>query len=76
VNFSGTPRDAISAGLCLDRFERRNDEWRIAARIVVTDWFREYPDSADWSAGPFGMKEFERGFRFPEDKSYTWLGLR
>lgn len=75
VNFGGAPRDAIGAGRYLDQFERRNDEWRIANRIVMTDWFREYPDSADWTVGPFGMRDVPTGARHPEDRSYTWLGL-
>jgi hypothetical protein len=70
------PRDTVACGRYLDRFERRNDEWRIAARLVVTDWFREYPDSADWTVGPFGVANAERGVLHPKDKSYTWLGLR
>jgi hypothetical protein len=35
-------RDTIGSGRFLDRFERRGDEWRIARRLVVVDWFREY----------------------------------
>ncbi|MBW8783629.1 MAG: nuclear transport factor 2 family protein [Novosphingobium sp.] len=71
----GLPRDTIGSGRYLDRFERRDDEWRIAERIVVTDWFREYPDSADWEQGPFGMK-IHPGGRFPDDLSYSFLALR
>ncbi len=44
--------------------------------MVSTDWFREYPDSADWAAGPLGMRYVPKGARHPDDKSYTWLGLR
>lgn len=76
MNFPDGPRDVIGAGRYLDRFERRNGEWRIANRIVMTDWFREYPDSADWTIGPFGMRDVATGARYPDDKSYTWLGLR
>jgi len=35
--------DVIGSGRYLDRFEPREDEWRIAERLVMTDWFREYP---------------------------------
>ncbi len=73
---AGVVRDTLAAGRYLDRFERRGSEWRIAARLVMTDWFREYPDSADWTAGPFGVVNADRGALAPEDKSYTWLGLR
>jgi hypothetical protein len=75
VRVGDEPRDCIGSGRYLDKFERRGDEWRIAERLVVTDWFRDYPDSADWVAGPFGMK-VEPGGRFPKDDSYGWLGLR
>jgi hypothetical protein len=68
----GRPRDTIAGGRYLDRFERRNDEWRIAERIVITDWFRDYPDSADWEAGPFGMK-IPPGGRYPDDQSYAFF---
>ncbi|HTZ71803.1 MAG TPA: nuclear transport factor 2 family protein [Acetobacteraceae bacterium] len=68
-------RDTIGSGRYLDIFERRGDEWRIARRTVVTDWFRDYPDSADWARGPFGMK-VPPGGRHPDDESYALLTLR
>ncbi len=69
----GVPRDMIGAGRYLDRFERRNDEWRIAKRRVLVDWFKEYPDSADWTIGPFGIVGVPRGARKPDDESYAWF---
>jgi hypothetical protein len=69
-------REVVVSGRYLDRFERRNDEWRIAERWVVHDYFREHRDTADWSVGPFGMSGLELGRTAPEDKSVTWLGLR
>src|SRR4029453_5590094 len=30
--------DLIAGGRYVDRFEKRNDEWRIAERLVGTDW--------------------------------------
>jgi hypothetical protein len=75
VIVDGTARDIVACGRYLDRFERRDDTWRIAERLVVTDGFRNYPDSSDWVAGPFGTPSAERGVPFPKDKSYTWLGL-
>lgn len=70
----GDRRDAIITGRYLDRFERRQGEWRIAARTVIVDWFRIYPDSADPREGPLGMP-VERGARGAADKSYALLGL-
>ena len=65
----GGKSDVIGAGRYLDNFEKRGDEWRIARRHVVTDWFRQYPDSADWSQGMLGIM-MEPGGRFPDDESY------
>src|ERR1700712_1349041 len=77
VSRVGTPVhkfDFVGAGRYLDRFERRDDEWRIADRTVVTDWFREYFDSADWSKGLMGIA-VEPGQRWPEDISYSLLNI-
>jgi hypothetical protein len=41
----------------------------------VTDWFRQYPDSADWSQGMLGIM-IEPGGRFPDDDSYKLLKLK
>jgi len=65
----GGKSDVIGAGRYLDTFEKRDDEWRIAKRLVVTDWFRQYPDSADWSQGMLGIM-VDPGGRFPDDESY------
>lgn len=70
----GQPRDYIGAGRYLDNFERRDDEWRIARRFVMTDWFREYADSADWAKGFVGLR-VDPGEQHPHDKSYKLLGL-
>jgi hypothetical protein len=73
---AGPVREVFVCGRYLDRFERRHDEWRIAERLVVHDWFQERPDTGDWSIGPFGMADLEQGGSAPSDKSYTWLELR
>jgi hypothetical protein len=69
------PRQSVVAGRYLDRFEKRDDEWRIAERFVVHDWFDDSPATNDWSVGPFGMADLPRGANKPDDKSNTWLGL-
>ena len=71
----GGTREVLVCGRYLDRFERRNGEWRIAERMVVHDWFRENPDTGDWSKGPFGMSGLALGAGSRDDKSYTWLEL-
>ena len=40
----------------------------------VVDWFRDYPDSADWERGPLGHK-VQLGTRRPTDPSYRLLQL-
>jgi hypothetical protein len=60
--------DHIAAGRYLDELERRDGEWRIIRRKVVFDWFRSYPDSADWSQGIGGI-QVTMGNRVPEDAS-------
>ena len=75
MEIEGVMRDVIGVGRYLDRFERRDDEWRVAARVVTIDWFRDYPDSGDWAVGPFGLGDASRGVKKPGDKSYSWLGL-
>jgi hypothetical protein len=70
----GRKVDVIGSGRYLDRFERRGDEWRIAERLVMTDWFRQYPDSADWSKGLMGQR-LDLGTRYPDDPSYSRIKL-
>jgi hypothetical protein len=71
----GSPREVRAVGRYLDRFERRGEEWRIAERLVVHDWFRESAETGDWAKGPFGFTGLELGGRSPEDASSSWLGL-
>lgn len=66
----------LQGGRYLDRFEKRDDEWRIARRQVVVDWFREFPDAGDWRIGPQGQGQIVPGGRFPEDPSYRVIDLR
>ncbi|MCX7865079.1 MAG: nuclear transport factor 2 family protein [Novosphingobium sp.] len=75
MNDGGRSFDSIQAGRYLDRFEKRNDEWRIAMRKVVVDWFREYDDAGDWRVGPLGNAQIKPGGRYPDDDSYTLLDL-
>lgn len=70
----GGKSDVIGAGRYLDTFEKRGDEWRVLRRRVVTDWFRQYPDSADWSQGMLGIP-VDPGKRFPDDDSYSQITL-
>ena len=66
--------DLVTSGRYVDRMERRDDEWRILSRTVVRDWFRQYPDSADWEEGVFGTP-FQPGLRNGSDPSYELLNF-
>jgi len=75
ITIDGQKMDVIGSGRYLDRFEKRGEEWRILERLVLTDWFRQYPDSANWDAGLLGQR-IDMGKRYPEDPSYTVLNLQ
>ncbi len=71
---NGDRHDVIAAGRYLDIFEKRIDEWRILKRFVIVDWFREFPDTGNWNAGPFGMGDkVKRGDLKPHDLSYKFF---
>lgn len=73
VRDAAGPRDIITAGRYLDRFAQRAGEWRIAERVVVVDWFRDFKDSADWGRGIFGGP-CVMGAKQPQDLSYALFG--
>ena len=71
-------RDLVVAGRYVDRFEKRNDEWRIAQRSIIVDWFRQYPDTCQFGdTKPLGIATARPGHelaaRKPHDRSYTLM---
>jgi len=54
-NKANTLIDLFVGGRYLDKMERRGNEWRVAKRTVVFDWFREGP-AYDYEAGILGNK--------------------
>lgn len=64
--------DLVLGGRYVDKMERRQDQWKVASRVVLVDWFRAYEDSADWSKGLLGMTVVASG-RHPNDRSYELL---
>jgi SnoaL-like protein len=61
--------DDFLGGRYLDRFERRDGVWRIAARRCVWDWGRSDPSTEDsWTHRLRGDYTF--GVRGPDDPSY------
>ena len=66
---SGAPGQQVDMTLgarYVDRYERRNGQWKIARRTVVHDWTRVDPVE-----GTFGQAHlFRQGLRSREDESY------
>lgn len=67
----GLPRDGQEPNLVLihgryvDRFERREGEWKIARRNAVID-YASHVTTAEWA----GTSTFIRGARYPDDIVY------
>lgn len=55
VDMGEGERDTCIGGRYLDVFERREGEWRIAARTMLYDWFQDWGASIDWSQGVMGL---------------------
>ena len=69
----GEERDLFISGRYIDRYEKRDDEWKIAFRSEVNDWSRNDPATDGYFAQtPDGL----RGARFPDDALYHRDSLR
>jgi len=68
----GVQREVFLAGRYIDRFEKRDGEWRIALRIVVYDWIRDLGTAEGTEARRFGPRT-PQGTRFPHDPVYALL---
>jgi hypothetical protein len=71
LELDGTPHDMFSLGRYIDRFERRQGEWKIAERFVVFDKDRLDPVGRTWD-GPL-TKALPSGRRDKQDPSYRFL---
>jgi ketosteroid isomerase-like protein len=69
---AGTAREVFLAGRYVDRFEKRGDEWRIAARTVVYDWMRPLGTPEGTEAERFGPR-LPTGGLFGNDPVYALL---
>lgn len=63
----GRAMDLFTCSRYVDRFERRNGEWRISRRTVVADWKQIVPVSAD---APLPLPGWETGKRSQDDFVY------
>ncbi|MET0251361.1 MAG: nuclear transport factor 2 family protein [Novosphingobium sp.] len=55
VDMGEGERDTCIGGRYLDRFARRNGEWRIVQRTMLYDWFEDWGQAIDWSQGVMGL---------------------
>lgn len=74
----GDEHDTCIGGRYLDRFEKRDGEWRIANRMMLYDWYQDWGKSIDWSQGVMGMPFSEEHFsgRAKGDYSEVFFGKR
>jgi hypothetical protein len=47
--------DTCVGGRYLDRFEKRDGDWRIAHRTMLYDWYQDWGKAIDWSKGVMGL---------------------
>jgi hypothetical protein len=66
---SGSDQFMIAAGRYLDRFERRNGEWKFAHRQACYDWNSSVPSTDSWNRINPGQWTF--GTRGDTDMSYA-----
>ena len=67
----GPDSEMTYLGRYLDRFQRRDDIWKIQHRTVVMDWNQNAETSAIWDGPPFDG--LARGERAPDDPLYAFL---
>jgi hypothetical protein len=68
----GGDLDTFTGGRLIDRFERRNGQWKIAHRRTVFDWNRDTPARQGWCDGLFqpGKPGMHLGRKDRDDLSY------
>ncbi|MET0239054.1 MAG: nuclear transport factor 2 family protein [Sphingobium sp.] len=78
VDMGAGDLDTCIGGRYLDIFEKRGEEWRIASRVMLYDWYQDWGQSIDWSQGVMGMPfsaEYFAG-RAVGDHSEVFFGKR
>jgi hypothetical protein len=65
-------RETLLCGRYVDRLERRDGDWRIAARTVTYDWVRSTPLERRLAPEAFGVRQ-PTGGRRPDDPIYELL---
>jgi hypothetical protein len=54
IDMGSEERDVVIGGRYLDRFAKRDGDWRIAHRTMLYDWVKDFGESVDWSQGVMG----------------------
>lgn len=70
---AGEPWDTLTGGRLIDRFEKRDGEWRIKHRKTILDWNRDQPTAETWCLGMFNPADprIIMGRRGTGDESYN-----
>jgi hypothetical protein len=55
VEMGNGEQDTCIGGRYLDRFEKRDGDWRIVHRLMLYDWFQDWGPAIDWAKGVMGM---------------------
>jgi SnoaL-like domain len=67
----GAPRDLFISGRYIDEYECRDGAWRIARRLLVTDWVRDDPaDHGFYAANPTLNRSGRRGEDFSQTRDW------
>lgn len=68
----GTDVDTFTGARSVDRFERRDGEWKIAHRKLVFDWNHDLDSNQTWCLGMFDAKDpnMHHGSKNVNDLSY------
>ena len=72
MDIDGIATDTITGGRLIDRFEYRDDAWKIAHRRTILDWNRDTPAAEGWCNGLFDFNNpgALRGSKDADDPSY------
>ena len=55
VNMGEAEHDTIVGGRYLDVFEKRGEDWRIANRMMLYDWYQDFGLANDFTKGVMGL---------------------
>lgn len=68
---AGSPRDLFISGRYIDEYACNNGEWRIARRLLITDWVKDDPaDHAFFDANPTTNRSGRRGGDFSQTRNW------